>query len=265
MTNAPRHARQTVASLGPQVAAYPGGRPVAALGRFWYPKPPVWPTAISGAFHMIVLAALVWTVGNVLDRPVAAEQSVFFIPPPPRPVPPATHGSGGGMMAMLSLSYLSETGAGNGAGSAANKTTRPSGQQNPVHDVRGVQAGVDTAASAGDDVYTSFEVDNAVQISSGSTVPEYPPDLLKRRIQGTVVVRFVVDTTGTVDVQSLEILDSTDPQFAASVRAALPGMRFSPARLNGKRVRQLVEQPFRFNVALPPPSPTDSAARKFRS
>ncbi len=260
MTNAPRHAQPTIASLGPLVAAYPGGRPVAALGRFWYPKPLVWPTAVSGVFHVVALAALVWTVGNVLDRPVAAEQSVFFLPPPPKPAPPATRGSGGGMMAMLSLSYFSETGAGNGAGSAVNKTTRRAGQRNPVHDVRGAQHGADTTASAGDDVYTSFEVDNAVQVSSGSTVPGYPPDLLKRRIQGKVVVRFIVDTTGTVDIKSLEILNSTDPQFAASVLAALPGMRFSPARLNGKRVRQLVEQPFRFNIALPIPSPTDSAA-----
>jgi TonB family protein len=206
------------------------------------------------------LAALIWTVGNMLDRPVAAEQSVFFIPPPPRPAPPTTRGSGGGMMAMLSLSYFSEMGAGNGAGSAADKTTLRAGQRSPVRDMGGAQTGADTTDSAGDNVYTSFEVDNVVQISSGSTVPEYPPDLLKRRVQGVVVVRFVVDTTGAADVQSLEILDSTDPQFAASVLAALPHMRFAPARLNGKRVRQLVEQPFRFNVKMPASSPTDSAA-----
>ena len=112
--------------------------------------------------------------------------------------------------------------------------------------------------SAGDDVYTVFQVDNAAQISAGSAVPQYPPDLLAKRIRGKVIVRFIVDSSGVADIQSIEVLDSSAPQFEESVRAALPRMRFSPARLNGKRVRQLVEQPFRFDVV--PPTPTDSAA-----
>lgn len=114
------------------------------------------------------------------------------------------------------------------------------------------------ASTAAGDVYTVFQVDNAAEISVGSAVPQYPPDLLAKRVRGKVVVRFIVDSSGVADVQSIEILDASAPQFEESVRAALPRMRFSPARLNGKRVRQLVEQPFRFDVV--PPTPTDSAA-----
>jgi protein TonB len=36
--------------------------------------------------------------------------------------------------------------------------------------------------------------------------------------------------------------------FAAAVRTALPTMRFLPAEISGKKVRQQVQQPFVFNV-----------------
>jgi TonB family protein len=254
--NAHPDAHHAVTSLGPVVTPSASGRPVAALGRFWYAPPPLWPAAISSALHAAVLATLIWTVGNVLDRPVTAVESAMFMPPPQRQAPAARR-AGGGMLAMVSLSYASGQGTGGGAPGRTDRTTRRIGESSPHPDSAVVRDSVDTRLA--EDVYTSFEVDNAVQISYGSAVPQYPPDLLARRVQGTVTVRFVVDTSGAADVASLQILDSTDPEFANSVRSALPHMRFSPARLNGRTVRQLVEQPFRFNLTLPQPNPTDSA------
>jgi hypothetical protein len=46
-----------------------------------------------------------------------------------------------------------------------------------------------------------------------------------------VVLRFVVDTTGRVEVPSVEVLDARDPTALAAVRAVLPGLRYLPARL----------------------------------
>jgi hypothetical protein len=57
-----------------------------------------------------------------------------------------------------------------------------------------------------------------------------------------------VDTTGMVDTTTIEVLQSDDPRFTQSVRTALGGMRFLPAKRAGKAVRQLVEQQFRFRI-----------------
>lgn len=257
MSNAPRHSESVIVSLGPPAPVAPGERPRAALGRFWYPRTPVWPTAISAALHVVVFATLIWTVGDVLDRPEPEGQLVSFIPPPPRE-PSVAGGGGEHVAAFVSLAYFAGVGIDDGANGKSDRIERRA--RRLANDaVRTPTPAPDTTSSAGDNVYTSFEVDNAVQFSSGSAVPQYPPDLLARRVPGKVTVRFIVDTSGTADVQSLEIIDSTDPQFAASVRDALPRMKFQPARLNGKRVRQLVEQPFRFNIDTTTPNPEDSA------
>jgi len=70
----------------------------------------------------------------------------------------------------------------------------------------------------------------------------------------------VVDTTGLVDTTSFHVISSTHPEFAQSVREALPGMRFSPAILRSKKVRQLVEQPFMFKIVAPEAATTKQAS-----
>lgn len=261
MTSASRHIRPVVSSLGPPTAALHAGRPVAALGRFWYPRPPLWPTAISAAIHVVIGSALIWTASKAIQRSVAAVEAASFMPPPQRQLAATRGGDASELLPMLSLSHFTGSGTGDGAAGNPGHAARRSGGLTDSRKDRGTHNNSDTTNTLGDNVYSSFEVDNAVQISYGSAVPQYPPDLLARHVQGTVVVRFVVDTTGSADIESIQILDSSDPQFAESVREALPHMRFSPARLNGHRVRQLVEQPFRFNVALPTSSPIDSGAR----
>jgi TonB family protein len=258
MLDAPRHVKSLVASLGPPIRVPAGARPRAAVGRFWYPRQPLWPSVLSAALHAVVVVALVWTVGDVLDRPQPEGQLVSFIPPPPRT---ASVAGGGGehIAAFASLAYFSGIGAGDGANGKSEKTDRRAARRSAESEVHVPAPVADTVSTPGDNVYTSFEVDNAVQFSYGSAVPQYPPELLAHRVPGKVTVRFVVDTSGVADVQSLEIIDSSDPQFAASVRDALPRMKFQPARLNGKRVRQLVEQPFRFNIDTTTPNPQDSA------
>ena len=258
LPNASRSVRSVIVSLGPPVAASALARPAAALGRFWYPRPPVWPAAVSAGLHVAVLAALVWTVGDVTAKRATSAESVFFIPPPQQAETRAAHGGNASDIAMVRLSYFQGPGAANGA--AATPVARQLGRH-PVTPLGqgdlSARTTTDTSAAA-DNVYTSFEVDNVVEISAGSVVPQYPPDLLARGVQGQVTVRFVVDTSGSADVESIEIVDASDPRFAESVRAALPHMRFSPARLNGRRVRQKVEQPFRFNVDSAVPASTDS-------
>jgi periplasmic protein TonB len=44
------------------------------------------------------------------------------------------------------------------------------------------------------------------------------------------------------------VLKSSHEQFTAAVRNALPNMRFYPAEVGGRKVKQLVQQPFTFSL-----------------
>lgn len=63
-----------------------------------------------------------------------------------------------------------------------------------------------------------------------------------------MLVEFNVDTTGRADVKSLRVLKSSHADFTRAVREVLPRMRFSPAELDGCRVRQIVQLPFGFKL-----------------
>jgi protein TonB len=67
-------------------------------------------------------------------------------------------------------------------------------------------------------------------------------------VEGEAAVSFVVDTTGRAEPSSIQILNATNDLFGAAVRTALPNMRFLPAEIGGKKVRQKVLQPFVFTI-----------------
>ncbi len=96
-------------------------------------------------------------------------------------------------------------------------------------------------------VYTADQVDIPARVdSSAPATPWYPDPLYKERVPGRVLAEFVVDTAGRPEPETIGIVSSTDPRFAASVVRALSEARFIPARLRGHPVRQLVQQPFTF-------------------
>ena len=102
-----------------------------------------------------------------------------------------------------------------------------------------------------DTVFSILDVEEGVERYEESAAPAYPRDLLAIGAEGVVQAVYVVDTTGSVDPGSMEVIYSDDPRFTASVRTALGGMRFRPARRGGKAVRQQVLQQFRFKIVPP--------------
>jgi TonB family protein len=96
--------------------------------------------------------------------------------------------------------------------------------------------------------FALVEVDSAAVRDPRSAAPAYPEDMMAKEIEGLVRVRFVVDSTGLVDLSTFKVLETTNESFARAVRAALPGMRFRPAMMGTKAVRQLSEQPFAFRL-----------------
>lgn len=99
-----------------------------------------------------------------------------------------------------------------------------------------------------DTVFTIAQVDSAVTVDPASAAPVYPPALQKLGVEGSVMVRYVVDSLGRADLSTLQIIRSSRIEFAIAVREALPNMRFTPARMGAKAVPQLVEQPFNFRI-----------------
>lgn len=100
----------------------------------------------------------------------------------------------------------------------------------------------------GDSILTELEVDSAVIRYDDSAAPQYPPDLLRRRVEGYAIVQYVVDTTGRADTATFRVVTASHVEFARAVRATLPFMRFRPAVVANRRVPQLVQQPFAFRI-----------------
>jgi len=119
---------------------------------------------------------------------------------------------------------------------------------------KGVAGGVAKGKEGGqavvqtDQPYFEFQVEKPVVPAPGSTAPRYPDMLRQAGVEGEVLAQFVVDTTGRAENGSLKILKSSHDLFVQSVKNALPNMRFIPAEVGGRKVKQLVQQPFTFSI-----------------
>jgi TonB family protein len=98
-------------------------------------------------------------------------------------------------------------------------------------------------------VYTPEKVDRRARLDSSRALNlKFPPSLFASRTRGLVVAEFVVDTLGRVEGSTVGIVSSTAPLFTDAVRVALATATFVPALKEGRPVRQLVQQPFEFDV-----------------
>ncbi len=106
------------------------------------------------------------------------------------------------------------------------------------------QAPTDTVASAAPKTTPS----RMAVLAPGQKGPAYPDSLVRARTEGSVLVQFVLDSTGYAMLPSLRVLKSDHPLLTAAVRDGLSGMRFLPAEVNGRTVRQLGQQRFDFRT-----------------
>lgn len=100
-------------------------------------------------------------------------------------------------------------------------------------------------AQSTDQTYMGFQVDHEVRIRT-AVAPSYPETLRSQHVEGEVLVQFVVDENGAADMSSFKVLRSTNSEFTDAVKKAVSAMTFYPADAQGKKVKQLVQQPFRF-------------------
>jgi len=96
--------------------------------------------------------------------------------------------------------------------------------------------------------YSESQVDKPASQIPGTTSPHYPDALRAAGVEGEVKAVFVVSDNGTVEPGTFRVLKSTNEAFAKSVRSALPDLRFDAAEIAGKKVRQLVQHDFKFEL-----------------
>lgn len=206
---------------------------------------------VSVAAHAVLIGAAVHGTG-VRSRELAEEvtQRVYYLPPPDRT--PASD-------AMEERIQYVDVGNGARPTGPESPTGAPAGAPRPdEHESGHGAAGADPIdqrsampVPSGDSVYSILDVEETAVRTEGSAAPVYPPELIQQGVEGSVLTNFVIDTSGRADSASIQILQSTHALFAQSVRMAIPGMRFSPAMVQGRKVRQMVEQRFQFRITPP--------------
>ena len=119
---------------------------------------------------------------------------------------------------------------------------------------KGVQGGVAKGVVGGtgpvntDQPYFEFQVEKQVQQIPGTGNLRYPDMLRSANVEGEVLAQFVVDADGRYEAGTFKVLKSTHELFTQAVKNALPNMRFYPAEVGGKKVKQLVQQPCTFSL-----------------
>jgi hypothetical protein len=226
--------------------------------KFWreeYTRPP---RRAAGTVTSIVVHAAIITFAVVATNPpegfvqglYTLANKVVYVAPPSRM--PSTEGS------TEQLKFVDVAPVGEGSGFARGPIGAEQVKEVAVLSPQPGDLGTErkTAVESRqfasyDTVFTIAEVDSAVSVDPASAAPAYPPALLKLGVEGSVMVRYVVDSLGHADLSTLQIVRASRIEFAMAVREALPLMRFTPAKMGPKAVPQLVEQPFNFRIVKP--------------
>src|SRR5512133_894652 len=210
------------------------------------PEPLSLGAGVSIAAHAALVLSLTVGAGRAMLQPsVTTNESIIstalrYLLPPDRPGRPA-----GEAQATWSSAAMAALPPGNPE--TYSPQVQPAGTPTPDQQDSAAPEPLAEAAAA-QNAFTLLDVDTGAVRDPSSAVPVYPSLLEKQGIEGTAIVRFVVDTTGRADLATFRLVETNHPLFAAAVRDALPGMKFHPATVGPNKVRQMVELPFEFQI-----------------
>jgi periplasmic protein TonB len=218
--------------------------------------------SVSAVVHTVLISLAVYASAHVVpaaERAVA-EKLIFAVPeakqePPPEPEPPPAP-----TVRDVAVTELPAKGFQVLTAPITIPTELPPiDLTRAVTDAadfsgRGAEGGVAKGVAGGrlvdgppEQPYFEFQVEKAV-MSAGGCVPRYPDVLRNAEVQGEVLAQFVVDASGRAEPGTFRVLRSSHDLFTAAVRQCLPEMRFLPAEVGGRKVKQLVQQPFSFMI-----------------
>ena len=209
-------------------------------------------TSVSTLAHLLLIGGYMLAhhdIGRVMPQPDASFTPVRWLVPkdqiPGRP-----------QRETVTFTTLTDTRAGQGYQEPLNAQPRdearveiqlPKGKAEET-DVAQKTEIAQAPIALGDSIMTEFMVDSAVVRTEDGVAPLYPESMLRRRIEGSVIVQYVVDTLGIADTATFRVISATHPDFARAVKYTLPQMRFRPAMMANRLVPQLVQQPFAFKI-----------------
>lgn len=104
-----------------------------------------------------------------------------------------------------------------------------------------------------DGTYVAAVVDRQAELTNRRDLARilqrlYPAALRDARQGGRVVVQFVVQANGRVDMSSVKIMSSSHEGFEGPTREALQEFRFRPAQMGDRKVRMLTQLPIVWEV-----------------
>jgi periplasmic protein TonB len=108
--------------------------------------------------------------------------------------------------------------------------------QKDLHDSTFTHVDVESTFPGGGPGWSRFLRDNLV----------YPKKAVKKNIQGTVVVQFIVDKDGTVS--NIDALDGPELLREAAIDVVKKSPNWKPATQNGRKVKSYKKQPITFKL-----------------
>jgi periplasmic protein TonB len=222
-------------------------------------KRPLGGSLVSAAGHAAAVAALVVATmrGSVAAAPETPQERHVYVPvtPAETPVPPmrdrvsSASPTDVAPLGTTAIAMTLDISVGippidlSRSLEGVEETLRTGARGRPD----GIGGGTGTLAASVNGVYTDATVDKPVVLQVGAS-PRYPEMLRSAGVSGSVLVEFVVDTLGRVEAGTTTWVSTDHELLSAAVRAVLPGYRFLPAEAQGRKVRQLVRVPFKFDV-----------------
>ncbi|HEU5081435.1 MAG TPA: TonB family protein [Opitutaceae bacterium] len=118
----------------------------------------------------------------------------------------------------------------------------------PAHDAHGQPIAGHLQASV---VFELPRIYNVSELTAPPVItrqrhPEYPMELRRSGQGGEVVLRFVVNTKGTVE--DIQVISSNNSRLNNSAITAVEGWRFKPGMKDGKAVKVLMQIPMVFSL-----------------
>lgn len=101
-------------------------------------------------------------------------------------------------------------------------------------------------ADLGMDIFDIGDLDKIPSPRRTLIPPRYPQKLLRMGIEGYVIAEFIVNKSG--DVESVEIIKSTDSGFEPSTIESIRKWKFNPGEKDGEVVRCRMRQKFPFTI-----------------
>ena len=111
------------------------------------------------------------------------------------------------------------------------------------------------SASLSDSTRPAFE---PPVVTNAESPVRYPPVLFQQKTEGTVLLRLFVDSLGRIAPESTRVAEGSGVSgLDSAALAAVPAMKFAPARKNGRPVATSFLQPIQFRRSEKSPGEVD--------